>query len=182
MKTMYRSLLTMALGLVASVSFVSAARAKDITDTHFNQLTDRSIVAAGNYAWNDIDYVPGKITIKINLTTQMAYVSRGDVLIGVANVSSGRQGFETPVGKFSILGKEDNHWSKKYKADMPYTMWVTNDGVALHSGSTPGRTTSHGCVHLPHDFAALLYPVVSKGATVEITGDRSAGSLTLNLN
>jgi hypothetical protein len=170
--------------LIAALSLVlvpAIAEAKDITDTHFNQLTDRSILKAGDYAWNDIAYVPGKITIKINLVTQMAYVSRGEMLIGITNVSSGREGFESPVGRFSILGKEDNHWSKRYKADMPYTMWVTTDGVALHSGSTPGRTTSHGCIHLPDAFAAFLYAAVENGATVEISNDRPASGLTLAL-
>jgi lipoprotein-anchoring transpeptidase ErfK/SrfK len=178
-----RMISIMAAGFILATSFISSAvYAKDITDTHFNQLTERSIVAPGDFAWNDITYVPGKITVRVNLSTQMAYVTRGDLLIGVANVSSGRQGYETPVGKFTILGKEDNHWSKKYKADMPYTMWVTNDGVALHSGSTPGRTTSHGCIHLPDNFAALLYQAIERGATVMITNNHSAEKLNLDLN
>lgn len=169
------------ISAILLTSVATPSLAKDITVSHFNNLTDRSIVAAGDYAWNDMDYIPGKVTVSVNLSTQMAYVKRGDTLIGITNISSGRAGYETPTGTFAILGKEDNHWSRKYKADMPYTMWVTGDGVALHSGSTPGRTTSHGCIHLPHGFAALLYQVVDKGASVQITANLPTDNLRLKL-
>jgi lipoprotein-anchoring transpeptidase ErfK/SrfK len=171
--------------LIAAVSLAllpTAAFAADITSTHIAEITTKSIVKPGDYVWSDVEYFPGTVVIKVNLKTQMLYVMRGNMLVGATNISSGREGFETPTGKFSILGKEDNHFSKKYKADMPYTMWVNNDGVALHSGGTPGRPSSHGCIHLPNAFAANLYQIVDKGATVVITDERPTTSLNLNLN
>lgn len=173
-----RTSLALAL-LSAAISIPSVASAKDVTLRTAEMISDRSILGAGDYFWNDTLDATGKISIQVNLATQMAYVYRGEDLIGATNISSGKAGFDTPQGSFTILGKEDNHWSKKYKADMPYTMWVTNDGVALHSGVTPGRKTSHGCVHLPNAFAALLYKVTQRGAVVYITDDHPAKDFTL---
>jgi hypothetical protein len=155
---------TIALSLTATV-----ASARPVSEDMMGTLHERSILAPGDFGWDDDAGLTGKVTVRINLLTQMAYVMRGNILVGITNISSGKDGYETPTGRFTILGKEDNHWSKKYKADMPWTMWINNDGVALHSGSTPGRTTSHGCVHLPHAFAEKLYAIVDRGATVIIT-------------
>jgi lipoprotein-anchoring transpeptidase ErfK/SrfK len=173
---------TLAAALIALTAV--SVEARPLSFTEAASLTDRSILKAGDFAWTDsvesaIDNAP--VVIKINLKTQMAYVYRGDTMIGITNISSGRDGYETPTGRFKILGKEDNHWSKKYKADMPWTMWVTNDGVALHSGVTPGRTSSHGCIHLPDAFAKMLYQVTDRGAMVIITGSDAHTELALDL-
>lgn len=171
---------TIIAGALAVLALQAApASAKDMTLSHGDHVTERSILKAGDFVWNDFNMVPGKIKVTINLKTQMAYVYRGNFLIGATNISTGREGFDTPTGTFTILGKEDNHWSKKYKADMPWTMWVNNDGVALHGGVTPGRRTSHGCIHLPHDFAEQLYTVMQTGATVKIINESPARNLSI---
>ena len=51
---------------------------------------------------------------------------------------------------------------------MPFTERLTWDGVALHAGAVPGYPSSHGCVHLPLDFAQLLFGVTEVGTTVVI--------------
>jgi hypothetical protein len=45
----------------------------------------------------------GPVVIVISLPGQRAYVYRNGVRIAVSNVSTGRAGFETPPGVYSIL-------------------------------------------------------------------------------
>ena len=54
---------------------------------------------------------------------------------------------------------------------MPFSERLTGDGVALHAGGLPGYPSSHGCVHLPSEFARLLFEVSPKGMTVVIAND-----------
>ena len=46
--------------------------------------------------------------------------------------------------------------------------------MALHAGGIPGYPESHGCVHLPSEFARLLFGVAPKGMTVVIANKSSA--------
>ena len=48
------------------------------------------------------------------------------------------------------------------------------DGVALHAGGLPGYPSSHGCVHLPSEFARLLFGITQSGTTVVIAGTSTA--------
>ena len=157
------------------------AQAKPISAQAAKFITEKSILPPGDYYWNNGETVDGPVRIEINLSTQMAYVWKGSTVLGVTNVSSGRETFETPQGVFKILGKEDNHHSQKYDADMPWTMWLNNDGVALHSGGTPGRPSSHGCIHLPAAFAELLYQATKTGTVVKITNNNPANGFLLDL-
>ena len=59
---------------------------------------------------------------------------------------------------------------------MPYQQRLTWDGVALHAGGLPGYPESHGCVHLPYEFARLLFGETPMGATVIVAG-RVGGSM-----
>jgi hypothetical protein len=57
---------------------------------------------------------------------------------------------------------------------MPYQERLTWDGVALHAGGLPGYPSSHGCVHLPSQFAADLFGVSHMGMTVVIVNKVTA--------
>jgi hypothetical protein len=48
---------------------------------------------------------------------------------------------------------------------------LTWGGVALHAGGLPGYPESHGCVHLPSEFARLLYDISPAGMTVVIASE-----------
>jgi hypothetical protein len=69
-----------------------------------------------------------------------------------------------------VLQKDADHHSKTYNnAAMPYTERLTWDGVALHAGGLPGYPSSHGCVHLPSEFARLLWILGgNEGGTVRL--------------
>ena len=128
----------------------------------------------GQYVWA-ADLAPeGPMLLVVNLATQRATLFRNGVPIAASSVSTGRPGFETPTGVFTILEKQVEHYSRTYdNAPMPYMQRLTWKGVALHAGHLPGRPASHGCIRLPAGFAKLLYGVTRRGMTVVIT-DRAA--------
>src|SRR5215831_11446628 len=70
------------------------------------------------------------------------YDARGWILR--APVSSGQKGRETPAGIFSVIEKEEEHYSNLYDdAFMPHMQRITWSGIALHGGPLPGYPASH---------------------------------------
>lgn len=129
----------------------------------------------GEFIWVGELEPSGPVVVVVSLPEQRAYVYRNGVRIGVASVSTGKLGHETPTGVFTILNKDVDHRSKKYNnAPMPYAERLTWDGVALHAGGLPGYPSSHGCVHLPSEFSRLLYEITHEGTTVIIAGQATA--------
>jgi hypothetical protein len=61
---------------------------------------------------------------------------------------------------------------------MPFQQRLTWDGVALLAGGLPGYPESHGCVHLPFEFARELFSVTTLGITVVIQGDAASHIVT----
>ena len=87
-----------------------------------------------------------------------------------APVSSGQKGRETPAGIFSVIQKEEEHYSNLYDdAFMPHMQRITWSGIALHGGALPGYPASHGCVRMPYDFAARLFDATAMGMRVIVT-------------
>jgi L,D-transpeptidase catalytic domain len=129
----------------------------------------------GEYVWAQGVAPDGPIVVIVSLTEQRAYVYRNGVEIGYSTVSTGRPGHVTPTGIFTILQKDKNHHSSIYHgAPMPDQERLTWDGVALHAGGLPGYPESHGCVHLPSQFADDLFRVTHLGMTVIIVNDKTA--------
>ncbi len=56
----------------------------------------------------------GEPRIVIDLDQQRAYFYKGDQIIGVSAVSTGREGYDTPPGEFRIMEKEREHVSSLY--------------------------------------------------------------------
>ena len=84
-------------------------------------------------------------------------------------VSSGMRGHETPQGVFSIIGKEEEHFSNLYDdASMPFMQRLTWSGVAMHAGALPGYAASHGCIRLPHGFAERIFKMTKFNTRVVI--------------
>lgn len=124
----------------------------------------------GQFVWIGDAVRVGPMVMVVSLDEQRAYVYRNGVLIGATTVSTGRPGHATPTGVFTILQKDKEHRSTIYDAAlMPYMQRLTWGGIALHAGGLPGYPESHGCVHLPSEFARLLYDVTPSGMTVVIS-------------
>lgn len=125
----------------------------------------------GQWLWYPKIAPSGPILVYVDLGRQLGTVYRNGVRIGVTTVSTGRPGFETPTGVFTILEKNKEHISHKYNdAPMPYQQRLTWGGVALHAGGLPGYPESHGCIHLPLAFSKLLFDAMPMGGTVVIAG------------
>jgi hypothetical protein len=123
----------------------------------------------GQYLWRDVPESAGPERVVISLTDQLAYLYRGDALVAVATISTGRDNKPTPSGIFSVLDKRPFYRSKKYdNAPMPWMQRIDGYGVALHGGYNPGYPASHGCIRLPVAFAKKLYSVTDIGTPVYI--------------
>ncbi|NQE60587.1 L,D-transpeptidase [Caulobacter sp. RHG1] len=156
--------------LVLLAGGAQAQGAKTSSPAELARLADQ--LKPGEWVWAPQIAVAGPLLVYVDLSRQRATVYRNGVRIAVSTISSGREGFETPTGVFTILQKDADHRSNKYNsAPMPYQQRLTWDGVALHAGGLPGYPESHGCVHLPMGFARALFGVTKLGATVVVAGD-----------
>jgi len=145
------------------------AKASSPVDTPLDSLKK------GEFIWVGDVVTAGPVVMVVSLTEQRGYVYRNGVLIGATSVSTGRPGHLTPIGVFTVLQKQKEHRSTIYDgAPMPYMERLTWGGVALHAGGLPGYPESHGCIHLPSEFARLLFAVSPNGMTVVIGNEASA--------
>jgi len=125
----------------------------------------------GEFLWAPQVAPQGPLLLVVSLATQRAVLYRNGIPIGISTVSSGRPGYSTPTGVFTILERHADHRSNLYNnAPMPYMQRLTWGGVALHGGDLPGYPASHGCVRLPIEFARLLFGITHTGMTVVVTG------------
>ncbi len=107
----------------------------------------------------------------IDRNSQTLKVYNGTEVIAKSRVSTGKSGYTTPSGVFSILQKRRRHFSNIYNnAPMPNMQRLTWDGIALHgSNSVPRRPASHGCIRLPRGFDAKLFKMTQYGAHVIVS-------------
>lgn len=125
------------------------------------------------------------ISIRVSLPEQRAFLYVGGQLGIESPISSGKRVGWTPVGSFTILGKEANHASTIYGnfvdsggrivregvcsrkdsapsgthfegAPMAHFMPITSK-VGFHAGYLPGYPASHGCIRMPEAMAKLFY-------------------------
>jgi lipoprotein-anchoring transpeptidase ErfK/SrfK len=144
----------------------------------------------------DGDGISGRPSVTIFLNEQRAYFYKGDQLVGVSQVSAGREGHDTPPGTYKIIQKDPNHASSLYGdyadaignvvqkdvelgkdpippgahfvgAPMPYFMRITG-GVGMHQGYLPGYPASHGCIRMPGKMAQIFYSNVDLGTPVTV--------------
>jgi hypothetical protein len=135
---------------------------------------DGKNLKAGQFVWHPERSPKGPVAIIVSVPKQRCFVYRNGILIGVSTCSTGKKGFETPTGVFTILQKAEDHYSSEFEdAPMPHMERLTWQGVALHAGNLPGYPASHGCVRLPAKFAENLYGVTQVGTPVIIAGDVS---------
>jgi len=111
----------------------------------------------------------GPLFFVISTSKQHVSVYGNDGLYARSPVSTGRPDHPTPLGLFTIIGKERFHRSNLYSgAPMPFMQRLTDSGVAMHEGVLPGYAASHGCVRMPHDFAQRLFGITQGNEHVVI--------------
>ncbi len=149
-----------------------------------------------NVSYWDGDYVSGPPRITINLGEQKARFYKGDQLVGVSLIATGREGYNTPSGNFAVQQKDRDHVSSRYGdyvdkdgttvqkeidrqvdpmppgcrydgAKMPFFLRI-NGGVGMHEGFLPGYPASHGCIRMPGFMAEAFFRNASVGTPVTI--------------
>ena len=147
------------------------------------------------WSWSG-DGVLGKPSIVIDLGQQKATFLKNGQEVGLAPVSTGKEGFKTPAGSFKIIEKNSNHVSSLYGdyvnaagevvvanvdatkdkcpagakfrgAPMPFFMRV-HGGVGMHAGHLPGYPASHGCIRMPRGAAQRFFENAPTGTPVRI--------------
>lgn len=157
------------LGLASALSPLLAQGSP--TSAELQLAKQAEVLKPGEWMWAPQVAWSGPVLVYVDLGRQRATVYRNGVRIGVSTISSGKDGYETPTGVFTILEKDKDHRSRTYDdAKMPYQQRLTWKGVALHAGNLPGFPASHGCVRLPMAFAKKLFEVTPMGGTVVIAG------------
>jgi hypothetical protein len=131
---------------------------------------DTADLKPNQYIWNPDASPAGPVGIIVDLTNQTLYVYRNGKQIARSSVSTGIKSHPTAPGTYTILTKNLKYHSEKYhEASMPFMERLTWDGMAIHGGNNPGKPSSHGCVHVPLDFAEKLFGITTKGDTVLIS-------------
>jgi lipoprotein-anchoring transpeptidase ErfK/SrfK len=105
------------------------------------------------------------LVLKADLSAQRLTVLEGDTVVHVWPISSGVDGYPTPVGIFQPKSANKMWYSRQYDwTPMPYAVFFTR-GVAFHgtdATSRLGKPASHGCIRLATSDAAQLFDLVHK--------------------
>jgi hypothetical protein len=123
----------------------------------------------------EVPRAPSPILVLVSIQKQRlrAFDASGEVT--QTRISSGRSGFDTPTGVFSVLEKSEYHESNIYEgAPMPFMQRLTWSGIAMHAGVVPGYRASHGCIRLPASFAPALFGMTRVGNRVIVTPNETA--------
>nr|WP_137676453.1 L,D-transpeptidase family protein [Parerythrobacter lutipelagi] len=125
----------------------------------------------GQWYWDDKNVPDGPIVMTVDLDARVISVFKGGYEIGAAAALLGTDKHPTPTGTFPILFKQRHNVSEKYdNAPMPWSMFLTSDGVAIHGGSTiENGYASHGCIAIPDELASRIFAIAKKGDKVIIT-------------
>jgi len=150
------------------------ARAAGLIDRPIKSLLDvREPMKYGEFRWDERGVPRGRAWARVDLDTQLISVFRAGHEIGTAVVLYGADGLPTPTGKFPIRAKTRNHRSRTYdNAPMPYSLWLTRDGVAIHGSNVRWGFATHGCVGIPTAFAAKLFGALNVGDEVQIVSGK----------
>jgi len=106
--------------------------------------------------------------VTVDLSSQRAWVMKQGRVINTTVISTGREGYGTPAGRYVITDKHTSHVSTLYHVNMPWFMRLNCGAIGLHSGYVTGRPASHGCIRLPYQKAKEFFSQVRVGDEVQI--------------
>src|SRR5256714_12808149 len=134
--------------------------------------------------WNG-DGVPGSPKIVVSISEQHAYFFKGKNLVGESTVSTGKPGFGTPPGHYTVVSKDAAHVSTVFGdyvddmgnvvksnidarkdskppgthydgARMPYAMFFRG-GYAMHHGYVSPFAAAPGCIRGPQHMTGAIF-------------------------
>ena len=147
-------------------------------------------------SWWDDSGASGAKSIVIHLSEQRACFYMGEKLVGESRISTGRKGFETPPGSYTVIQKDKAHVSNLYGdfvnaeggvvkknvdiskmqppegatfrgAKMRYFLRFTG-GYGMHAGYVPSYRASHGCIRMPGAMAEHFFQAADYGTPVTV--------------
>lgn len=128
----------------------------------------------------------GERWVLVDLSDQTTVLYAGDTPVHTALVTTGKAGWETPVGTFTIGYRVENETMTSAALGIPadvesyeltdvlYTQYFTNEGHALHlnywrpESVFGAEATSHGCVGMRLGDAEILWRALGVGSRVVI--------------
>lgn len=106
--------------------------------------------------------------VEVSLSKQVAEEVDSGQVLWTLHVSTGKPGFETPVGRYQVYTKSTRSWSSEYSEWLPYASFFHN-GYGIHGlAEVPVTPGSHGCVRVPMENAPLIYQFATIGTEVDI--------------
>ncbi|MGF1513826.1 MAG: L,D-transpeptidase [Elainellaceae cyanobacterium] len=121
----------------------------------------------------------------VDLSDRRVYLYRGDQALADYPIAVGRQHWETPVGEFKIIEKQENPtWRHPFTrelvppgADNPLgSHWIGfwSNGthqIGFHGTNQVeaiGQAVSHGCIRMRNSDVQALYAVLPLGAAIAV--------------
>lgn len=136
----------------------------------------------------------GRAKIVVDLGQQRAYFYRGRRVVGESTISTGRKGYETPPGYYTVIQKDADHASNLYGSYVDENGTVVRGNVdvrktprprgarfqgapmhyflrfrgayGMHAGYVPRYQASHGCIRMPRTMARRFYHAAPLGTPV----------------
>lgn len=127
------------------------------------------------------DAAPNK-EIRVYIERQVLIATENGEEVYNFDIVTGRDGKETTAGTYQIFRKHEKYTSKTYGSEMPYTMFFTADGKAIHGTQMATLRSylhtyltesvgSHGCIGLTDDNAMALFEWAPKGTPVIVISE-----------
>jgi lipoprotein-anchoring transpeptidase ErfK/SrfK len=130
-----------------------------------------------------LSYADGRKEIFVYIESQtLEAVEDGDTVYSF-DIVTGQEEKETTLGTFYISNKHEQYVSKTYGSEMPYTMFFSADGKAIHGTQLATLRSylhayvtesvgSQGCVGLTDDNARALFEWTPSGTPVFVLEDK----------
>jgi lipoprotein-anchoring transpeptidase ErfK/SrfK len=124
-----------------------------------------------------------KQEIRVFIEQQVLVALENDEEIYSFDIVTGRDGKETTAGRYRVFRKHEKYTSKTYGSEMPYTMFFTEDGKAIHGTQMATLRSylhsylsdsvgSQGCVGLTDDNAKALFDWARVGTPVVVITEK----------
>jgi lipoprotein-anchoring transpeptidase ErfK/SrfK len=106
--------------------------------------------------------------VEIALDRQVLLLVRRGSVARVVHVSTGRRGYVTPAGDYTVFRKRRRSFSIPYEVWLPYASYFFR-GIAVHQArEVPVRPASHGCVRVTRFGAKWLFRRMPVGTPVRV--------------
>ena len=135
------------------------------------------LLIAAPIAWSGEEGAKKEILVFIDEQVLVA-MENGEEILSF-DIVTGREGKETNAGNYKIFKKHEKYTSKKYGSEMPYTMFFSKDGKAIHGTQMATLRSylhsyltesvgSQGCIGLTDDNAKAMFEWAPVGTPVVV--------------